>query len=234
MTEPRILTFPDLAGLAAEAVLQTAQAARDATATRGEFVLVLAGGSTPGPVYEALAQAPAGLIPWEKTRILWSDERCVPPDSDLSNFNLARQTLLSKVAISPDRIHRIEGELPPEVAASRYEALLQSLSTRAPLFDLVFLGMGPDGHTASLFPGEPDLPGLVAAVTAPDYITPRARVTMTEQALNRAAKVLFMLQLQGKEAAFAQVTAGAPNPESNLPAARISPAELPQWLVVGP
>src|SRR3569623_757952 len=129
-------------------------AAAQAIAARGRVLLVLSGGSTPKALFELLATPPyAGRIDWTRTHVFWGDERCVPPDDRSSNYRMAREALLDKVPISPEAIHRMRGEDPPEQAAAAYEADLRALfGGGAPRFDVVLLGMGDNGHTASLFP----------------------------------------------------------------------------------
>jgi 6-phosphogluconolactonase len=189
--------------------------ARSVIEERGEFRVALSGGSTPRPVYAALALQPD--LAWEKWRIFFSDERCVPPDDAQSNYRLARETLLEHVPIPPDRVHRMRGELDESEAARLYEAELGL----GPL-DLALLGMGQDGHTASLFPGSPALEErgrLVVPSLAP--VEPRRRLTLTLRALDGARAAWFFICGENKAARLAEVVAERRRGEPELPAARV-------------
>ena len=181
----------------------------------GARSLVLAGGTTPGQAYEVLAER-AGL-PWGRVSALFGDERCVPPDDPDSNYRMAFESLLSRV--HPGSVHRMAGELGAEVAAALYEPLVAALM---PL-DLVLLGVGEDGHTASLFPGAPALQagGLTAAVHGAPKAPPD-RVTLTLRALRGARRVLVLATGAGKASAVASARAG------RVPAGMIEHAE---WLL---
>ena len=153
MNSPEIKVLPDLPSLVREAAERIATAAGQAIANHGSFTLALAGGSTPKPVYELLAQEPyRSQIDWEKVEVFFGDERCVPPDSPQSNYRMANEALLSKVPIPAGNVHRMRGEIDANQAATEYGQLLKDRFGDGGL-DLVLLGMGPDGHTASLFPG---------------------------------------------------------------------------------
>lgn len=166
----------------------------------GARSLVLAGGSTPARAYQLLAEKP---VEWGRVAVLFGDERCVPPEHPESNYLMARRSLLDRV--SPATVHRMPGELGAETAAELYEPVVRALS---PL-DLVLLGMGPDGHTASLFPGHPMLAaeGLVVGVhDAPK--PPPDRVSLTLGALRAARRVVFVVTGTDKAAAFAAASRG--------------------------
>ena len=198
----------------------------------GRCSLVLAGGSTPIRLYRRLAEEPRrGRIDWSKVSIFWGDERAVPPDHPDSNYRQADGALLSRVPVRPEAVHRIAGERGAERAAADYELRLRRLFRPGPRFDLVLLGIGGDGHTASLFPATPDLsPGdrLVIATTAP--VAPRERVSLTLRALNAAREVLFLARGSGKAAILRQVHAAGAGRE--LPAARVSPSGgTVRWMV---
>jgi 6-phosphogluconolactonase len=180
----------------------------------GVRTLVLAGGSTPRRCYELLAEK---SLSWGKVAVLFGDERCVPPDDPESNYRMARETLLDRVA--PGSVHRIPGELGPEEGAELYQPVVGWYS---PL-DLVLLGIGPDGHTASLFPGRPELqaPGLAVGVRdAPK--PPPERVSLTLGALQGARRVIFLVTGADKAEAVARAGRG------EVPAGMISNSE---WLL---
>ncbi len=203
---------------------QWAAAAAEAISARGRFAVALAGGSTPRRAYELLA-AREGL-PWERTAIFFGDERCVPPDDPRSNFAMAREALLGRVPLRREAIHRIEGERPPEEAAARYEVTLRRELGVPPRLDLVLLGMGSEGHTASLFPGSEALEERSRFAVAP--ATPQAgvrRVTLTLPALDAARQVVFLVAGEEKRAALAEVLAGARGEGPLLPAARVRPGK---------
>src|SRR5262249_44001213 len=145
----------------ADMILETGQAAiRD----RGRFSLVLSGGSTPRRVYARLAEAD---FPWDKTHLFWGDERAVPPDSTESNYRMVVESLLGKISIPSSHVHRIRGESEPRQAAEEYEEELRVFFENGrPVFDLILLGMGADGHTASLFPGTTALEERRVSVTS--------------------------------------------------------------------
>src|SRR5207244_4288844 len=140
----------DVAKRAADLFVKTAQNCKPV----GRFSVALSGGSTPKTLYSLLAAPPYfDQIPWEIVNIFWGDERCVPPDHQDSNYRMTKEAMLSKVPLNESQIHRIEAELEPPVAATKYADKLETFFGGLPKFDLIFLGMGDDGHTASLFPG---------------------------------------------------------------------------------
>jgi 6-phosphogluconolactonase len=184
--------------------------------------IVLTGGSTPRDAYAIAAEQDAD---WSGATVWFSDERCVPPDDGDSNFGMADRALLSRLA-RPPRVMRIEGELGPEAAAGAYEALLREHFGPDPRFDLVLLGMGPDAHVASLFPGKPELEetrrlavGVPLAGMAPQL----PRVTLTLPVINRAHQVDFLIAGAGKAQAVARAFGDPPDPEA--PAARVRPQD---------
>jgi len=186
------------------------------------FRLVLSGGSTPRAIHELLA---ASHLDWDGVHFFWGDERCVPPDNEESNFRMARETLLNKIEVSDYQIHRMRGELNPQQAASEYqeEIFRHFHSEEIPRFDFVFLGMGDDGHTASLFPN-------TAALSVQDHIVASntvdklksTRLTMTVPVFQRASKIAFLISGKGKAAAFHQVLNGPYDPV-NVPSQLIRP-----------
>lgn len=212
--------------------------ASTAVAERGRFHFVLSGGDTPGPLYEYLAEPEQReAISWERTHVYWGDERCIPPDEAGSNYRQAKLLLLDYLPVMPERIHRMKGELSPEEAASEYATQLAALGEggrRWPRFDVVLLGMGDDGHTASLFPGSrsDDFENRSAiAVTAHYGNRPSNRVTLTPQVFNSARTILFLVVGKGKAEAVKAVTNG-PNTPRKWPAQRIRPEDgLVYWLL---
>ena len=219
---------------AAAAILS---AGREFLQRKDRFTLVLSGGSTPRPVYEAMTGA-GHALDWSRTHIFFGDERCVPPEHEWSNYGMARQALIDNVPIPPENVHRIQGELGPEEAARAYEQELRDFfgSNMVPFFDMVLLGMGPDGHTASLFPGHPatrEISHWTAPVTSPPMDPRVARVTLTLPVLNAASRVLFLLGSKGKEKVLEQAL--SPLPPPNLPVSMVSPTcGLPTWFVLHP
>jgi 6-phosphogluconolactonase len=203
-------------------------AAQEAVRRQGRFTIALSGGSTPRALYALLAAPPyVGEIDWAATQIFWSDERCVPPDHPDSNYRMAREALLDRVPLPVANIHRLRGELDvPQQAAQEYRTELQTVFGKSvrPRFDLLLLGLGEDGHTASLFPGvnvpaDPNI--MVAAVFVPKVNT--WRLTMTLPVLNAAAHVLFLVAGQAKQAALRTLIQG---PRSlDLPAQRVLPTD---------
>ena len=190
-----------VAASAAEAVREAADLLAEA-AGRGGHV-ALSGGSTPRPAYEAAAR----LTPdWSRVEVWWADERCVPPDDERSNYRLVRESLLDRLDRTPAIEHRVLGELSPEEAANTYDAELRGV-----VFDLALLGIGPDGHTASLFPNDPALDELgrrAAAVPRPDV----DRVTATIPQLNASETVVFLVTGEDKADAAARSFAAPPEP----------------------
>lgn len=225
----RLVTFADPAALAAGAAREVTRIVRAAVADRGTCALVLAGGSTPRRLYEALAGEPyRSEIDWSKIQLFWGDERCVPADDCASNYAMARQALLSRIPIAERAVHRIAGELEPERAASLYEEELRRLVGGAvPRLDLVLLGLGADGHTASLFPSAsnaPDEERLVIATLSPE--PPRHRVTLTPRVLNFARTVMFLVHGEEKAGVVREVIAhDMGGPPSRLPAANVRPLD---------
>lgn len=239
MREHDLEVVADGEALARKAAGYVTRIAGEAIAARGQFSIGLPGGSTPRALFKRLASpAWASRIDWARVHVFWGDERCVPPDHAESNYRLARETLLDRVPLPPEHSHRIAGELAPAEAARRYEAELRAFfaggepATPQPRFDLLLLGMGEDGHTASLFPGTAALREM-ARWTVENYV-PRLdswRVTLTIPAINAAAHALFLVSGAAKAETLRAVLHGPRQPE-------IYPAQLirPQagrllWLV---
>ena len=182
---------------------------------RGAFNIALAGGSTPGPVYELLAAD--SEIDWSRCNIFWSDERCVPPDHAESNYRLAREMLLDRLPHAPSLVARMEGELPPEKAAAGYEKVIRETvpaeEAGIPRLDLILLGMGDDGHTASLFPGSQAL-HISDRLVAADYFSKfdAFRLTFTYPLLNAGRHVLILVSGASKADTLHRVLNGPPQP----------------------
>ncbi|MGQ9491416.1 MAG: 6-phosphogluconolactonase [Anaerolineae bacterium] len=199
---PDIVILPDPVALAEEAARRFVAAAAQAVSVRGHFTVALAGGSTPVALYRLLSRPPYGeQIAWERTLIFFGDERCVPPDHPWSNYQMARAALLDHVPLPGQNVYRIAGERPPTAAANDYAAVLRRVfrlrGAARPQFDLILLGMGEDGHTASLFPGMPAMferRRLAVVTPVPEYVQPAvARITLTLPVLNAARQVMFLV-----------------------------------------
>jgi 6-phosphogluconolactonase len=185
-----------------------------AMAERGAFRIALSGGHTPQRTYELLGSEPlVNEVSWADTFIYFGDERCVPPTDEQSNYRMVERALLEHAPIPPANVHRIRGEIDPGLAANEYGSILRADLGNAPQFDLMLLGLGKDGHTASLFPGTPpdaDDAALVRAVYAePDAMW---RVTMTPKVINLSRSVAFAVQGADKAQILAEVYEGPPDP----------------------
>lgn len=223
-----VRVFKDLEGLSRAAaelfVAQAVQSIRE----RDHFLTALNGGSTPTRLFQLLASDFRRQVEWKDVHVFWGDERCVPPDDPGSSYGQARQALLRHVPIPEANLHRVKGELGAEDASQDYARVLKEFASPPfnwPRFDLVFLGMGEDGHTASLFPGspveasEPTLP-----VTAHYQDRPANRVTLTPLVFNTARVIAFMAAGEKKVQTFAEVQSDRYNPE-RYPAQRIAPRD---------
>jgi 6-phosphogluconolactonase len=223
MTSAIIHTHPDADAVAAAAAEHLAEAARRASAERGRFRVALSGGNTPRLLYQRLATPELGAaIDWRRWEIFFSDERSVGLDDPHSNYRMAHEAWFSRVALPAANVHRIKGELHSAEAAALYEAELGA----QPL-DLVLLGMGEDGHTASLFPGTPALAEHERRVIpAKSPVPPHDRVSLTLRALNEARAVLFLVTGASKAERLVQVLAERtkPSTDHSLPASRVRPA----------
>jgi 6-phosphogluconolactonase len=215
--------YADADALATGAAELIIQHAAEAIASRGVFNLALSGGSTPLAVYRKLAQpANSSRINWPHVHLFWSDERCVPPDHADSNYGAAKAALLDAVAIPAANVHRMRGELPPEEAAQEYrDELTAHFHSRGfPIFDLILLGLGPDGHTASLFSrSQGMIHGEVPVVE--NYIAHLEswRLTFTFSLINAARSVAFLVSGSGKAEVVREVLEG----DRPLPAKSVNP-----------
>jgi 6-phosphogluconolactonase len=205
---------------------------RAAAGARGKARIAISGGNTPKHTFELLADPSAQYreqIPWENLELYWVDERCVPPDHADSNYRMTREALLDKVPLSDKQIFRVRGELDPEEAAAKYEfEIRQSFrleGAELPSFDLVLLGMGPDGHTASLFPHTKGLQEIMRIAIA-NHVPQQKdswRITLTWPVIDRARDVFFLIEGADKVAALKQVFLGPYDPET-YPSQLIRPA----------
>jgi 6-phosphogluconolactonase len=224
MNELRV--HPDAAGLARAAAEHFVTLATAAIAAHGQFVVALSGGSTPRATYTLLANDElAARVDWPRVRVFWGDERCVPPDHAGSNYRMARETLLDHVPLPTRNVHRIQGELPPDQAATAYQAELEAVLGAGGRFDLILLGMGEDGHTASLFPSTAALHEQTRWVVA-QYVDKLSawRVTLTPVAINAAAHVTFLVYGVGKAERLREVLDGPRQPDV-LPAQIVRPTD---------
>ncbi len=226
MTIPETKVLPDPAGIAREAAERIVVAARQAIQTGGEFSIALSGGSTPKTLYELLAGPYyRPQIDWPKVLIFFGDERCVPPDHPESNYRMANAALLSRVPIPGDNVYRIRGEIDPQEAAREYDLILQDKFGDGGI-DVSLLGMGADGHTASLFPGTAavnERERRVVANYAEHSTTGKSwRVTMTAPFINRSHQILIMVAGKDKAARIAEVLEGPRDPQ-RLPIQLIDP-----------
>lgn len=227
-----IKKFPHPEAMAVAAAGLIIDRARAAVAKRGLFSLVIAGGATPLPLYKLLASPPlAREMPWHDTHIFQGDERCVPPTHPESNFGRAAATLLAPGLVPEANIHRMAGELPPAEGAEHYRREIAKFGRD---FDLILLGMGADGHIASLFPGSPLLgeqEQTVAAVEQPVGSPPLPRLTMTLPLINRAATVIIMVSGQKKARIIEEIAQNHQESTTKYPAALVRPGEELLWLV---
>jgi 6-phosphogluconolactonase len=232
-TPPDLRRFDDLDALSRAAADELGAIAYAAVAERGTCSIALSGGSTPRRLFQILVQRGAGALPWRELELWWGDERTVPPDHPDSNYRMAREALIDPAAafgLAASQVHRIAGELADPAAAARaYEQELGHRLGEPPVFDVVLLGMGPDGHTASLFPGSPALGETARRVVANPVTSPlvhgtTTRITLTAPAINAARHVRFLVAGADKAASLAQVVAGPRDP-TRYPSQLIAPVQ---------
>ena len=198
--------------------------ARKAIEERGEFRIALSGGNTPAPVYRRIA-VEAHNGPWDRTRFTFGDERCVPPDDPQSNFRMARENLFVPAAVPEKSIMRMRGEIDPQIAAQEYQDQLNAIATGRGesmyQHDLILLGLGDDGHTASLFPGTAALDEMTRRVVA--NFVPKLntwRLTFTFPLINHARHILFLIGASKNPELIERVLGG----DRQFPAARVNPS----------
>ena len=226
-TTPEINVLPTPRDVAREAAERVVRIGEESIALSRRFSLVLSGGSTPRVLYEMLAREPyAARLEWARVEVFFADERAVPPDDPDSNYRLARETLLSHVPIPGDNVYRIRGEIEPEEAAKEYGLLLKEKFAGAGP-DLILLGMGEDGHTASLFPGTEavnEAKHRAVANFVERSTTGRSwRVTMTAPFINRARHVILLVTGSNKAARVSEVLEGPRDPQ-RLPVQLVAPS----------
>ena len=221
--------------LAARAAEFFALKARRTVEKKGRFLAALSGGSTPRSMNRLLAEEPLiSEIPWGETHLYWVDERCVSENDEASNYGAAKRDFLDRVPMPAEQIHPMPGEMVPEEGARQYRDLLRDLFKldrgQFPIFDLIFLGIGADGHTASLFPGQGALDERVRSVVAVKGGNPDvSRLTLTYPVLNRGAQIVFLVSGRGKAGILQTIFESG---ETHLPAQRISPVDgTLTWLI---
>jgi 6-phosphogluconolactonase len=236
-----VRVFPDLPAASAALAAHVADSASAAVRDRGSFSFVLSGGSTPQGLYRLLATEHRASVPWAETNVFFGDERCVGPRDPRSNFRSAREALLADVPVPNHRIHRLRGEVrPPSDEARRYEREIGPL--RAPdgsafRFDMVLLGIGPDGHTASLFPGDRALAEVrrsVVTVRHPAREPLVPRLTMTLPALAASREVAFLVAGADKASAVTKIFGSGPGGDRTVPASLVRSAGTTTWYLDGP
>ncbi len=234
--KPDVRIFENLEVLSQAAASLFIESSARAILERGRFLVTLCGGNTPLKLYELLAQSPyQEQVDWPHVHIFWGDERCVPVEDLQNSYRQAHEVWLGHVPIPPENIHRVQSDLEPADASIAYALTLKGYASAPlhwPRFDLVLLGMGGDGHTASLFPGSevnPSTPTL--AVTEKYQERPANRVTLSPLVFNAARRVLFLVSGESKSETLANVLYGEYHPEL-LPVQRIRPTDGEiVWLV---
>lgn len=228
--------FPDIDALSRGALEELLRVIEDAIKQRGRFAIALSGGHTPAKLYALWAQAGRHGVetPWDRVHLFWGDERYVPEDDPLSNYRMTRETLIEHVAIPAANVHPVPTNLPtPEKAAEAYEADLRGFfAGKRPAFDLQLLGLGVEGHTASLFPHSPALEEKqkwVMAVEAP--AKPPRRLTFTPAVLNQGRNTFFLVAGTDKREILAALRNESDSRASQYPAARIQPIGPTLWFL---
>jgi 6-phosphogluconolactonase len=237
VTEREIIVCQDAAELNRKAAEQFLSLAGAAVLSSGRFTVALSGGSTPKALYLLLASREyQSRLDWGRVHLFWGDERCVPPDHPESNYRMVRESLLGKIKLPAENIHRMTGKIEPRQAAAAYEAELQKFFGLArgelPRFDLIFLGLGEDGHTASLFPGSAalDEKDRLVATAYVDKLQAH-RLTLTLPVINTAAQVTFLVAGQSKVGIVKELL-GSDGSTANYPAAKINPLDgRLTWLI---
>ncbi|MEZ4515055.1 MAG: 6-phosphogluconolactonase [Chloroflexota bacterium] len=237
----QVQIFADAAALSEAAAALFVTEAQTAVSNHQRFLVTLSGGTTPAAMFRLLATPPlANQVPWPHVHLFWGDERLVPPDDPGSNYGQAHELLLRHVPIPPQNIHRAKGELSPAAAVADYKAQLAAMAENGrffPRFDLAIMGLGSDGHTASLFPGpirEEEQTEAVMAVTAVYEDRPAHRLTLTPLLFNDAHHVLFLVAGKSKAAAVTAVLHDPHAPET-WPAQRIQPTDgIVSWYLDQP
>jgi 6-phosphogluconolactonase len=228
--------LPDLVSLSRAALEETLPIIQSAVTKRGRFAIALSGGHTPEKMFSLWAQTAQyrDKTPWNRVHLFWSDERYVPADDPRSNYHMARETLISRVPIPAENVHPIPTNLsPPEECATAYEAELRKFfGSEPPAFDVQLLGIGEEGHTASLFPGSHVLDEKLRWVAAVRVAAqPPQRITLTPVVLNQGRNTFFLVAGEGKRAILSAIRDEPSSKPSQYPAARIHPATEPIWFL---
>lgn len=237
--KPLILVSPDLSSLTKMMANDFIDSAETAILERGRFAVALSGGSTPRPLYSLLASKEyRGRVDWPKVHLFWGDDRCVPPDSESSNYQLVRKTLLSGIDIPEANVHRMKTELTPAECADDYEKTLRDFfrltDGEFPKFDFDLLGVGTNGHTASLFPHSTALTVRDRAVVANYVDDPHPwRITFTVPTLNSARRTVFLAGGKDKAEVIREIIFGQQRP-SDLPAQLVAPEGTLVWRIDQP
>ncbi len=233
--KPELYVFDTPSAFGETVADRFAEASISAEKRKNIMTVAISGGSTPRFLFEALVQKPRrNMIPWQYVHLFWGDERCVPPDHPESNFKMANDVLFKKISIPDENIHRIKGEAKPEEEARRYAEEIQSIVPRGPAgvprFDWIFLGLGTDGHTASLFPGSSALEEDESICTTANHpMTGQNRITLTLPVINSAARVSFLISGVEKSGIVAKVLSRHGD-DLLLPASRVSLVDgLLEW-----
>ena len=228
--------LPDIASLSRAVLEETLAIIQEAIAKRGRFAIALSGGHTPEKMFSLWAETAQyrDKTPWDRIHLFWSDERYVPKNDPLSNYHMARETLISHVPIPAENVHPVPTNLfPPEACARAYEAdLLKFFGAEPPTFDVQLLGIGPEGHTASLFPGSAALDEKlrwVAAVRVP--AEPPQRITFTPVVLDCGRNTFFLVAGENKRDILSAIREEPTTETSRYPAVRIHPAKTPVWFL---
>ncbi len=227
--------FADIGELSRAAAADVAELARTRASESGRFTIALAGGHTPKRLYELLSSDLRDRVPWDAVHVFWGDERCVDPKDSDSNYRMAWESMLSRVPIPEHNVHRIAAEKGlPGAAAESYEEALRDFFGASAAFDLVLLGMGGEGHTASLFPGSSALDEKrrwVVAVRAPEGISPPVRISLTLPPLNSAREVYLLVSGKEKRPVLQEVLAAPEAAASKFPVAMVKPARSKVWYI---
>ena len=236
---PDVRVFPDLHKASQALAERLVEVARDVLAAKGSFALALSGGKTPRYLYTFLARECSSEISWERAHLFWSDERCVSQESNDSNFAMAYKALISEVPLPSQNIHRIPAEInPPEKAAGNYERMIRDFfkpeEEGSFLFDAMILGVGEDGHTASLFPENSALvekSHWVLAVNAPSSFSPQERITLTFPLINRSRSIFFLASGTKKREVVGEILKNPETARRLYPAAMIHPLGSVTWYI---
>jgi len=216
---PEIVVCNDRDSLVRSAAQHFVEAAKSSISTCGLFRTALSGGATPPALFRLLASDEfRGQIDWRRVHLFWGDERCVPPDDERSNYRMAHETLISRVEMAKDNIHRIKGEHGDRAASEYEEEIREAFGIEGdsfPAFDLILLGLGEDGHTASLFPGTGAVreEGRIVTALSPATVE-TTRITLTPPAINNALQTLFIVAGRNKAAALREVLEGEYRPDT--------------------